>query len=401
MSKFSLHFPSNIDLPNHETEVLFAPFALQTTVDGRALLALRFCTDSRERAFLQYFDMDTKVTSFYCLSDEIECDGITDMTVVNDRTIICGRMFDFAMLSFSDSSFSLLFDYRITPILSDAAAELEDNRTFALGATTAGDYVYLAMADEEDADHSGIKSFKVIRFDRSNPLTDKGQIVAHMKGCPSGLVWQNTKITVTDDGFIDFISRDLCRLVVIRLRVDLTRPSDQVWNQDEINVHFRDRFVPVEYAFTTMGEAAQQHCATSPQCVRVASTTLTCHPEGIFTHRIYRNEDGSVNEQSIDNILPSLDARLTSFCVTPCHRFLFAINVQQEYDNRAYDEEFDEVWKCRKFAIVSDDSSLVNLARRTIVESMDENAKKDETYSDVLHDSPRLAKKLLGSSTKQ
>ncbi|KAF8366194.1 hypothetical protein PRIPAC_84023, partial [Pristionchus pacificus] len=404
MTNISLHFPRSIDIPNNEEEPLFAPFGVQCTVDGKALLSLRIsmCTDD-DTTYLQYYDLDTKESSFCCLSYHLETHYMTDFTVVNERTILCGRFFDYAVIEFTDSSFSSISKCRRLGIdlsIDDEESLEISNRSFALGATVHGRYLYAAISDEEGVLSTGIKKFKVRRYNRNSVMDEMGEIVAESKGWTPMEVWQNGKIVVTNDGYIDLVSRDLCNLIVIRLRIDPKRPDDQVIDRSFLNINFTDEHHATEYAMGMSADPSQQHCETSPQSFIVGNSIVTCHPEGLFSHRLIRRRrngrrKGMVKKQIVEKIMVS-EGRLSSMCISPCGRFLFTVTIQTEHDPRAYGPEyFKEDWKCEKRAILDDEPSLENLARRSIVNSMGKEMRRDESICDILHNSPILARKII------
>ncbi|GMT00846.1 hypothetical protein PENTCL1PPCAC_23020, partial [Pristionchus entomophagus] len=138
MPNISLHFPRSIEMPNNSEDDLFAPFGLQTTVDGQALLALRISMwADDDTTYLQYYDLNTNQFTFCCLSDHLETYHMTDFTVVNEKTILCGRFFDYALVEFTDSSFSTISKCRRLgtdlSINNEDSLEISD-RSFALGA---------------------------------------------------------------------------------------------------------------------------------------------------------------------------------------------------------------------------------------------------------------------------
>ncbi|GMR53987.1 hypothetical protein PMAYCL1PPCAC_24182, partial [Pristionchus mayeri] len=398
MTNISLHFPRHIEMPDNDVDCLFAPFGLQTTVDGQALLALRISiyTDD-DTTYLQHFHLETNQSSFCSLSDHFETYYLTDFTVVNERTIVCGRFFDYVVVEFTDSSFSTVSKCR--RLGADSAISDEDSlnstgRCFALGATVYGKYVYAAVAEEEGITATGVKHFKVRRFDRSGVFTETGVIVVESREWTPLEVWQNGKLIVTHDGFIELVSRDLCNIAVIRLRIDPTNPASQPVDRHFVGVNFSDEHVWLEYAMGNSSETTQQHCETNPQSVLLGKSTLICHPEGIYSHQLTRGNNGYVENEIIQKILES-HGRLSSMCVSPCGRFLFTVTILNEHDHRAFGSEFSEVWKCEKHAILDDKPSLENQARRKIVSLMGDKMRRDESLCDVVHDCPGLAKKVL------
>ncbi|GMT00847.1 hypothetical protein PENTCL1PPCAC_23021, partial [Pristionchus entomophagus] len=205
------------------------------------------------------------------------------------------------------------------------------------------------------------------------------------------------KINITPDGFIDIVSRDLCNVAVTRLRLDSKKPADQQLDRYLMDFIFTDAFNIMEYAMGNSSNPTQQHCETSVQSVLLGKNTVTCHPEGIFSHRLIRRYDGVVEKQIVDKIFEP-QGRISSMCVSPCGKFMFTTTILNERDSRAFGPKFVEEWKCEMHAILDDEPSLENLARRTIVKNLSHS--QDESFCQLLHNCPGLVKKILTSNNK-